>query len=59
MRQIQNSGIPVTLSKVIKCTQELIQSDPNLTPNTKEKDRKIQLSCQKMNRWQAELATFS
>ena len=40
MRQIQNSGIPVTLGKANKWTQELIQSDPRLAPNTKEKDRK-------------------
>ena len=59
MRKIQNSGIPITLSKVNKWTQELIQSDPHLAINTKGKDRKIQLSSHKMNRRQTELATFS
>ena len=35
---------------VNKRTQELIQSDPYQVPNTKEKDRQIQLSSHKMNR---------
>ena len=56
MRQVQNIGIPVTLSKV---NQELIQSHPHLTPNTKGKDRQIQSDSHKMNRWQAELANIS
>ena len=42
-----------------KWTQELIQSDPHQTPDTKGKDRQIQLSRHKMNRWQSELATLS
>ena len=36
---------------------ELIESDPHQAPNTEGKDRQVQLSSHKMNRWQAELAT--
>ena len=39
--------------------KELIQSDPHQVPHNKGKDRQIQLSSYKMNKWQAELATFS
>ena len=47
--------------RVNKWTQDLIhtQSEPHQAPNTKAKDRQIQLSSHKMNRWQAELATLS
>ena len=45
--------------KLNKETQELIQSDPHQATNTKGKERQIQLSSHKVNRWQAELATFS
>ena len=47
------------LYQVNKRTQDLIQSEPYQAPNTKEKDRQIQLSSHiLMNRWQAELATL-
>ena len=47
------------LYKVNKRTQELIQSDPHKAPNIKEKDRQIQQSSHKMNKWQAELESLS
>ena len=40
--------------EINKWTQEPIQSDPHQAPNTKGKDRQIQLKSRKMNRWQAE-----
>ena len=48
--------------KVNNWIRELIQSDSYQAPNTKGKDRQIQLSSHKMNRWfrwQSELATLS
>ena len=36
-----------------------MQSDPHQAPNTKVKDRQIQLNSHKKNSWQVELATFS
>ena len=44
--------------KVNKWTQELPQSYPHQAPNTKGKDRQIQLSSHKINGWLAELASL-
>ena len=41
-----------------KVTQELIQSDPHSAPNTKGKERQIQISCHKMKRWQQSWQLF-
>ena len=49
----------VTVCKVDKRTQEIIQSDPHQAPNTKGKDIQIQKSSHEMNRWKAELETLS
>ena len=47
------------IDKENKRTQELIQSDLHQAPNTKRKERQIQLSSYKVNRWQVELVTLS
>ena len=39
--------------KVNKWIQELIQSEPHQAPNNRRKERQIQLSSHRLNRWQA------